>query len=138
MTGSGCATGAWFDGRARLVALKRHVDARGALLPLEFEHLPFAPRRLFTVAGVPAGAVRGGHAHRQGQQLLVCLQGRVDLRLRRAEEEARVTLAAEGPAMLVSAGVWCEQTYVDEGSVLLVLSSEPYDPASYIAHWQDA
>src|SRR5512138_3106175 len=134
----GGATGAWFDGRARLVALERHVDARGALLPLEFERLPFAPRRLFTIAGVPAGTTRGGHAHRQGQQLLICLQGRVDLRLRRAEEEVQVMLAAEGPAMLVGAGVWCEQTYVDVGSVLLVLSSEPYDPQSYVSHWQDA
>lgn len=139
MTGrGGAAMEAWFGGRARLVAVERHVDARGALLPLEFERLPFPPRRLFTVSGVPAGTARGGHAHRRGQQLLVCLQGRVDLRLRLADEEARATLAAEGPAMLVGAGVWCEQSYVDEGSVLLVLASEPYDPQSYVSHWQDA
>src|SRR5690606_24543557 len=120
MTGSNGARDAWFGGRARLVALERHADARGTLLPLEFEGLPFAPRRLFTVAGVPAGTVRGGHAHRQGQQLLICLQGRIDLCLRRAKEEARVTLVAAGPAMLVGANVWCEQTYVEAGSVLLV------------------
>jgi dTDP-4-dehydrorhamnose 3,5-epimerase-like enzyme len=139
MTGTGGgATDLWFAGRARLVALERHFDERGALLPLEFDRLPFMPRRLFTVAGAPAGTVRGGHAHRRGHQLLVCLQGRVDLRLRRADEEARVALAANGPAMLVGAGIWCEQTYVDEGSVLLVLASEPYDPQSYVAHWQDA
>ena len=133
----GAAADTWFDGQARLVAVERHADARGTLLPLEFERLPFAPRRLFTVAGVPAGTTRGGHAHRRGRQLLVCLQGRVDLRLRRAEEQAQVALTADGPAMLIAAGVWCEQTYVDGGSVLLVLSSESYDPASYIDDWQD-
>ena len=135
---SGPEAGVWFSGSARLVAVERHVDARGALVPLEFDRLPFAPRRLFTVSGVPAGTRRGGHAHRRGQQLLVCLQGRVDLRLRLEDEEVSATLAADGPAMLIGAGIWCEQTYVDEGSVLLVVSSEPYDPASYVDHWQEA
>ncbi len=29
-------------------------------------------------------------------------------------------------------GVWCQQTYLDVGSVLLVFSSEAYDPDSYL------
>jgi dTDP-4-dehydrorhamnose 3,5-epimerase-like enzyme len=126
----------WFAGRACLIAIERHVDARGALLPLQLDRLPFAPRRLFTVSGVPAGTVRGGHGHRDGQQLLVCLQGRIDLCLRLNDEEARTSLTADGPAALIGPRIWCRQTYCGEGSVLLVLSSEPYDPTSYIEDWR--
>lgn len=138
MTAADASRGAtsWFAGRARLVEIERHVDARGALLPLEFDRLPFAPRRLFTVSGVPAGTVRGGHAHREGQQLLLCLQGRIDLCLRLADEEVRTRLTPDGPAALLGPRIWCQQTYVGEGSALLVLSSEPYDPTSYIDDWR--
>lgn len=126
----------WLGGGARLVEIERHVDARGALLPLELDRLPFAPRRLFTVSGVPAGTLRGGHAHRAGQQLLLCLQGRIDLCLRLNDEEVRTSLTAAGPALLLGPRIWCQQTYRDEGTVLLVLSSEPYDRASYIEDWR--
>jgi len=125
----------WFAGSARLVDLQRHVDERGSLLPIEFDRLPFVPRRLFTVSGMPVGTVRGGHAHRDGHQLLVCLQGRVDIDLRQGGDEARIALQPDGPGLLIGPMVWCQQTYACDGTVLLVTSSEPYDPDSYIEHW---
>ena len=128
---------AWFGGAARLVPCHVHVDQRGALLPLEFDQLPFRPRRVFTVAGVPAGTVRGGHGHRAGQQLLFCLQGRIEALLRWRNEQARSVLVQGGPGLLIGLGVWCRQTYLDEGSVLLVLASEPYDPRAYTEHWDE-
>ena len=122
----------WFSGRARLVEVKRFDDARGSLLPIEFNELPFLPRRLFTVAGVPAGTVRGGHAHRYGEQLLVCIQGCIDIWLRHDDEEARLTLVPDGPGLMAGPLVWSQQTYLRSGSVLLVVASHPYDPDSYI------
>lgn len=126
----------WFSGRARLVPCQVHVDQRGILLPLEFERLPFAPRRVFTVAGMSAGTVRGEHTHRSGEQLLVCLQGRVEALMRREQQEVRSVLVPTGPGLLLGPGVWCRQTYLDSDSVLLVLASEPYDPASYNGNWE--
>jgi len=130
--------GEWFGGKARRLPLQRHIDRRGDLLPLEFDRLPFMPRRLFTVSGMAAGTERGGHAHRKGQQLLVCLQGQVDLCLRVRDEEARVTLRPDGDGLLIGPMVWCQQTYAMESTVLLVLSSEPYDPDSYVENWEGA
>ena len=43
----------------------------------------------------------------------------------------QITLDSNGPALLVSAGVWGEQTYVEQHSVLLVLASDRYDASSY-------
>jgi hypothetical protein len=128
--------GVWFSGRARSVPCQIHADERGTLLPLEFDGLPFMPCRLFTVAGAPVGAVRGGHRHRVGQQLLVCLQGRIEALMRCEEKEAHTILAQGGPGLLLGSGVWCRQTYLDEGAVLLVLASQPYDPALYIHSWE--
>lgn len=125
----------WFGGRARLVDLPIHSDERGNLLPLDFDRLPFMPRRVFTVTGVPAGSIRGEHGHRSGEQLLICLQGKIDLLLRKGDEDATTALTPAGPGLLLGAGVWCRQTYLVSNSVLLVLASEPYDPESYISTW---
>jgi hypothetical protein len=127
----------WFGGAARLIDLKRHVDARGALLPIEFDGLPFTPQRLFTVAGVSAGTERGGHAHRDGQQFLVCLQGEVELCLRRRDEEVRLRLRPDGPGLLLGSLVWCRQTYLQDGTVLLVVASRAYDATSYVEDWRN-
>ena len=112
-----------------------HSDERGNLLPLDFDRLPFTPRRVFTVTGVPVGSIRGEHGHRSGEQLLVCLQGKIDLLLRKGHEEATTALTPAGQGLLLGAGVWCRQTYLVSNSVLLVLASEPYDPESYISTW---
>lgn len=123
--------GVWFGGLARLVPLRRVVDSRGALLPLEFDALPFAPKRVVVVHEVPAGAVRGGHGHRRGRQMLACIRGAVHVRMVRPPETATVTLVPGGAGLLLEAGVWAEQSYAGEGAAMLMLASEPFDPESY-------
>ena len=118
---------------ARLLRLPRLHDARGSLSPIEFGPLPFTPCRMFAIHGVPAGTVRGAHAHRSAWQLLVCLNGRVDIELREAGSTAAVVLDHAEIALLIEPGVWASQTYVAEGSILAVLSSEAFDESSYVA-----
>ncbi len=121
----------WFGGLASTFALVRHRDTRGTLLPVELDSLPFAPRRIFTVAGVPAGTSRGGHGHRTAVQMLICVNGEVRVQMRYAGDEVTVTLSDAGPGLLMGAGIWAEQTYVSEQAVLWVICSEPFNPDSY-------
>jgi hypothetical protein len=123
----------FLGGRAQLIELSVKSDKRGDLLPIPFDQLPFVPRRVFAVSDVPVGTRRGGHAHRSGVQLLICLQGRVEVLLRvSAAVTERLVLQADGTGLLFEAGVWCQQTYLDANTVLLALASEPYNPASYV------
>lgn len=128
------ARAVYFGGRARLVGCPRHGDKRGILMPLEFDGLPFTPRRSFVVTGDAAGTVRGGHAHRSGRQLLLCLHGRIEVLMRWQGLETALVLDPASPGLLFGPGVWCQQRYVAEGSILLVFASEPYDPGSYVEH----
>lgn len=125
----------YFGGRARLIPCASHADSRGVLLPFYFDQMPFQPCRSFAMANVPAGAVRGGHAHRSGMQMLVCLQGRIEILMRHQDEAATFVLQPASFSLAFGPGVWCQQTYLVEGSVLLVFASEPYDPESYLDHW---
>jgi dTDP-4-dehydrorhamnose 3,5-epimerase-like enzyme len=122
---------AWFGGRARRIALPERVDPRGALLPLDFDRLPFEPRRIFVVHDVPAGTTRGGHAHRSSRMLLVRLAGRIDVELRAGGDRAMVVLDRSDTALLLEPGVWAAHTYVTADATILVLADEPFDPAGY-------
>ncbi|MFI4936014.1 MAG: sugar 3,4-ketoisomerase [Caulobacterales bacterium] len=122
----------FFAGRARLIACPVITDARGSLTALPFEDMPFVPCRVFAVSGAAVGTRRGGHAHRSGEQFLVCLAGRIEVLLRLEGKAERVTLEAGGPGLLIGPGVWSRQTYLEAGAVLLALASEPYDPTSYV------
>ena len=58
--------------------------------------------------------------------------------LQRGRERVEVTLDNNGPALLMGAGVWGEQIYVEQHSVLLVLASDPYDASSYFLQAEPA
>lgn len=125
--------GCYLGGRARLLRFAVFGDQRGRLCPHPFDGMPFMPQRSFVVSQVPAGTVRGGHAHRTARQLLFCVAGEVDVLMRAGRDEARVVLADNACGLLLEAGVWAQQTYVAQDSVLLVYASEPFDPEGYVA-----
>jgi dTDP-4-dehydrorhamnose 3,5-epimerase-like enzyme len=113
------------------VPLAPNVEERGRLLELDFDALPFTVRRVFMITDVPAGTKRGGHRHRSGAQVLVCISGRIEVELRRGAARTAVTLTPDTDGLYIPAGIWSAQRYVEEGSALVVLASDPFDPASY-------
>jgi len=113
------------------VDLPRVAETRGTLTEISFHTLPFVAARSFFITDVPVGAVRGGHAHRDGEQLLVCMSGRIEVRIRHNGVEQTTICKPDGRALYVKAGVWASQTYLDEGSSLLVFCSHPFSMDSY-------
>lgn len=122
----------YWGGLARLLETMDVTDPRGSLVEIDFDDLPFEPRRSFVIHDVPAGGVRGGHAHARGQQLLTCLAGVVSVEMRHRGEVHRIDLSTRTQALLLTAGVWAQQRYSGPDAVLLVLASERYDAGSYI------
>ena len=100
---------------------------------MEIDHakLPFAVRRSFVVDQVPEGTIRGGHAHQDCQQVLICLQGRVLVSLKSSNHGADIMLTDSAEGLFVDAGIWSAQRYEAEAR-LLVLASHPFDPNSYV------
>lgn len=117
---------------AKLIELRRIGEPRGVLTEIDFSSLPFQPVRAFFVTDVPPGSVRGRHAHRHGQQILICQLGRVQILLRSEDAQELVVIEPDGPGLLLDTGVWSEQRYLESNSTLLVLCSHPYDPELYV------
>ena len=118
-------------GLVRVLAVDRIRDHRGVLSPLTFGDIGFSVERAFVV-NAPRGAVRGGHAHRRVRQLLFRASGSIDVDVSHAGLKARIALDEDRPALLLEPGVWAQQTYLDEGSTLIVFADGPYDSGEYI------
>ncbi len=103
-------------------------DARGTLVPIELDDVPFEVRRIFTVAGVAGGSVRGNH--RSGcRELIVLVAGRVRLEIGTDPDVLTpATLVTPGQTVDVPAGSFVRYALRDEQSVILVLADAAYEP----------
>ena len=111
--------------------LGKFSDTRGVLVPLEMSDIPFTPKRLFYVYDVPVGTWRGGHAHYKTEQILICVKGKIGVKLESKKYNTEIILN-EGDFCFVDKMVWDSQNFIDEGSILLVLCSTNFDKTDYI------
>lgn len=88
-------------------------------------------RRIFVVTG-HANSLRGKHAHKALTQILVCVHGACSVVCDDGAERREFMLDRANRALVVPNGIWAEQVYVEDGTVLTVLCDLPYDESDYI------
>jgi len=94
--------------------------------------LPFAIGRYFLVYGVPSLQSRGEHAHKRCHQFLVAVAGSLHVIADDGEHQQEFVLARPNLGLYLPPMVWGTQHRHSADGVLLVLASDPYDPADYI------
>lgn len=105
----------------------------GYLTPLEFsQEIPFEVKRLYYIYGVNDKQVRGNHAHKKLHQVLICVQGSVDIKLKNYFGEETYTLNDPSIGLYVGPDNWREMSNFSRDAVLFVLASLPYDEEDYI------
>jgi len=63
-----------------IINLPKFEDPRGNLSFIEeLKHIPFKIERTYWIYDVPGGQVRGGHAFKEQQELIVALSGSFDV-----------------------------------------------------------
>ena len=117
-----------------LVTLPQFEDAqRGSLGVAECgAQVPFAVARAFYLYDLPAAAVRGGHAHRETKQFLICLAGAMEISLWDQDGRRSITLNSPTTGLYVAPMCWLELANLSDKTVCLVLASAIYDDADYI------
>ena len=119
--------------KATIIPIESIADERGNLVVGEFpKNIPFAPVRFFLVGEVPPSEVRGNHAHKSNHQFLLCISGRIKVRVNNGHEWQEFDLYSNTAGLLIPALHWAEQEYLTPGSQLLVLASEQYSASGYI------
>ncbi|EAZ96079.1 hypothetical protein FBBAL38_01630 [Flavobacteria bacterium BAL38] len=116
----------------KIVRIPKIEDPRGNLSVIEHEVVPFDIKRVYYLYDVPAGAERGGHAHKKLQQFLVALAGSFDVVLNDGKEEKTITLNKPFEGLLITNGIWRELKNFSSGAVCLVVASDVFSEEDYI------
>lgn len=100
-------------------------------------HLPFDVKRVYYLYDVPAGEERGGHAHRELQQIVVAASGAFDVLLNDGTNKKIVHLDRPFIGLHIVPGIWRELLNFSSGAICLVLASHKYDEKDYIRDYSN-
>ncbi len=109
-------------------------DERGNLVVIEGEgmNIPFDIKRVFYIYGSDSTVVRGQHANRETEFLLVNVSGNSKVRVDNGRESVVVELNKPRMGLYLASMLWKDMYDFSDDSVLLVLASRHYDEKEYI------
>ena len=118
----------------RILDLKQvNTVEGGAIVSCEkSDLLPFDPKRVYYLYDVPSGTDRGGHAHKQLQQLMVAVSGSFEVVINDGKTEKTIRLDQPNQGLYFPPGLWRELRGFSGGAICLVLASEEYSESDYI------
>lgn len=118
----------------QMLEFPQHGDERGHLVVVEGgKDIPFEIKRMFYIYGSDAHVVRGRHANRKSEFVLINVAGQSKVRVDDGlGNEAVFSINRPHTGLYLPKMVWKDMYDFSEDSVLLVLSNEAYDPDEYI------
>ena len=116
----------------QIVDLRKIADPRGNLTPIEsFIDVPFQIERVYYLYDVPGGSHRGGHAHKELQQLIIAISGSFDVTLDDGTDKQKFTLNRPYFGLQVCPMTWREIDNFSSASVCMVIASQKFDESDY-------
>ena len=111
---------------------------RGALGVVETDiPFPFDLKRVYYLFDVPSKAVRGSHAHKSLNQLIIAIAGSFRVNLDDGTTSSQFLLSSPDEGLTVPPGYWRTLSDFSAGSAALVFASAEYDPEDYIRDFDD-
>ena len=124
--------------KVRIIDLPKIEDHRGSLTFVEGgNHIPFGIERVYYLYDVPGGAERGGHAHKDLQQLIIAMSGSFDVVLTDGKEKKRFHMNRSYFGLYVPIMLWRELDNFSSGAVCMVLASNKYDEEDYYRDYDE-
>ncbi len=121
-----------------IIELPKHLDIRGNLSFVEEDtHLPFKIKRVYWIYDVPGGEIRGGHAFKETQELIIALSGSFDVLLNDGEQEYKYSLNRSYKGVLVPQMMWRTLQNFSTNSLAVIISSTDYDANNYIRDFKE-
>lgn len=122
----------------KILDIPKIEDPRGNLSFIEeFKHIPFKIERTYWIYDVPGGEMRGGHAFKEQQELIVALSGSFDVVVVDGKTKQTFSLNRSYYGLYIPAGLWRQLQNFSTNSLALVLSSTHYDVKDYIYDYHE-
>ena len=119
-----------------LINLPKFLDDRGNLSFIEEDaQLPFKIQRVYWIYDVPGGEIRGGHAFRETEEIIVALSGSFEVILNDGSKEFRYSLNRSYFGILVPKMFWRKIENFSTNSLALIVASTVYSESDYIRNF---
>ena len=113
-------------------------DERGKLVVVEgAQDIPFKIERVFYIYGSDNEVVRGQHANRESEFVLINVGGTSKVRIDNGHSEAIIELNKPMMGLYIPTMVWKDMYDFSEDSILLVLASTHYNGQEYIRDYEE-
>ena len=113
-------------------------DERGKLVVVEGEQaIPFKIERVFYIYDSDSSVVRGEHANRESEFVLINVSGTSKVRVTDGKEEMIISLDKPMMGLYIPKMIWKDMYDFSEDSVLLVLANTHYDGHEYIRDYDE-
>lgn len=124
--------------RHKMIEFKQNGDDRGKLVVVEgMKDIPFDIKRIFYIYGSDTTVVRGQHANRRSEFVLINVCGSSKVRVRDGKKDEFFLLDKPHTGIYIPKMVWKDMYDFSEDSILLVLASEIYDSSEYIRDFDE-
>lgn len=125
--------------KVRSLEFPEFGDERGHLVVVEgMKEIPFQIQRVFYIYGSDAEVIRGQHANRKSEFVLINVAGTSKVKVLDGKgNEIIYCLNRPHTGIYLPTMVWKDMYDFSSDSVLLCLSSEPYDASEYIRDYNE-
>lgn len=121
----------------RIIEFPRINDPRGNLTFVQNDELiPFVMKRVFWTYDVPGGFIRGAHAYKTQEEIIISLSGAFDVVVNDGREETVYSLRRSYYGLYLPALTWRRMENFSTNALALHLSSSEYDQGDYIRDFE--
>lgn len=122
----------------RVIDFSQHKDVRGTMCVIEnFLDVPFDIERLFYIYNSDPNTIRGQHANRFSEFVLISVAGSCKIRVKDGKDNDHIyVLDSPSKGLYLPAMTWKEMFDFSTDNVLLVLSNAHYNANEYIYDYE--
>ena len=121
-----------------LLYFKQNGDERGSLVVIEGnQDIPFDIKRVFYIYASDSDVIRGQHANKQTEFVLINISGTSKIKIDNGFERRTIELNKPHMGIYLSKMLWKDMFDFSCDSILLVLASEHYDSKEYIRNYDE-
>jgi hypothetical protein len=123
----------------RLLDLPRIVQpGLGSITPVEGgKDVPFDIARVYYLYDVPGGESRGGHAHKELEQVIVATLGSFEVEVDDGANKKTFHLNRSYHGFFLPRLIWRELRNFSSGAICLVMASQPYREEEYLRDYAE-
>lgn len=122
-----------------IINLPKIQDPRGNLTFLQNpDQIPFEMKRAFWTYDVPGGEIRGGHAYKKQEEIIIALSGSFDIVVKQSDGIVeKFSLNRANYGLYLPPLTWRHMENFSTNSFSLHISSELFDEKDYIRNFND-